>query len=225
VQARLRGLGLGGAALRVEVTPPLKRKLVRDARTRDARRRRDTSPGFTRPGVRLDEEGRRSLSPERLALALGRRAHEAGLRRVIDATAGAGGNAIGFARAGCEVVAVELEPSRGADARHNARIYEVADRIEVKVGSAQALLPELVDTADLVFVDPPWGAWDKVRTGVADVPVLADILAMLPPELPVWAKLPPSFDPGELSGWSFQAWFGHAPGDRERVKWVLAMRG
>jgi predicted RNA methylase len=224
VAARLRGLGLGGHPLRVEIVPGLKRKVVRDARTVDARRRRDTSPGFTQPGVRLDDEGRRSLSPERLALALGRRAHDAGLVRVVDATAGSGGNTIGFARAGCTVVAVELDASRASDARHNAAVYAVGDRVDVRVGRAEIVVPTLVDDADLVFVDPPWGDWDKVRTGLDDVPLLQAVLATIPPDVAVWAKLPPSFDPSQLPGFRFQAWFGHASGDRQRVKWVLAMR-
>ena len=69
--ARLRGLRLDERAVGCEVEPELRRPLVRRARTEDARRRRETSPGFERRGVRLDEEGRWSLTPERLALGLG----------------------------------------------------------------------------------------------------------------------------------------------------------
>ena len=74
LEARLRGLGFGGRALSFACTPGLPRALVRAARTDDARRRRDTTPGFARPGARLDAEGRWSLTPETLALAMGRRA-------------------------------------------------------------------------------------------------------------------------------------------------------
>ena len=67
VSARLRGLGLGGHALVVDVVPALKRPAVRDARTEDARRRRDTTPGFLRKGTHLDPEGKMSLTAEALA--------------------------------------------------------------------------------------------------------------------------------------------------------------
>lgn len=219
VDARLRGVGLGGAPLRVTVTPPLPRAAVRAARLADARRRRDASPGFTRPGTRLDEEGRWSLTPEALALALGRLA---GARPVIDATCGAGGNTIGFARAGATVHAVERDPDRLALARHNARVYGVADRITFHLGDAEALLPRL--PAALVFVDPPWGPeWSRARTAAADLPALGPILAAAGPR-PVWVKAPPSFDPATLPGFTPRAWFGVAEGDRRRVKFVLLRR-
>ncbi len=220
--ASLRGLGLGGRPLRLEVSPPLKRKVVRDGRSRDARRRRNTTPGFTRPQVRLDDEGRRSLTPEVLALAIGRRAARAGCLQVVDATCGSGGNSIGFARAGCTVTAVELDPQRAADARHNTEIYGVGDRVDVRVGRAEHALGGL--SGDLVFVDPPWGSWNKLCTGLTDVPLLSPILAAVGSGPAVWCKLPPSFDPAQLPEFTFEAWFGHGEGDRHRIKFVLASR-
>jgi len=222
VGARLRGLGMGGGALEVVVRPSLKRKHVRDARTREARNRRDTSPGFTRRGVRLDEEGRRSLTPERLALDLGRAAQRAGIRTVLDAFAGAGGNAIGFARAGVAVTATELDPDRAADARHNVDVYDVADRVQVRAADALQVMGS--QEADLLFLDPPWGGYDHVRTGVDDVPLLRAALAFAPRFPHVWCKLPPSFDPHELPGFRPRAVFGHQPGDRHRVKFVWLQR-
>lgn len=215
LDARLRGVGIGGGLLEVEITPPLPRAAVRAARTTDARRRREASPGFTRPGVRLDEEGKVSLTPEALALTLGERA---GGRSVVDAGCGAGGNSIGFARAGCRVVALERDPTRLADARHNARVYGVADRIVFHRGSAEALLPTL--SADLLFVDPPWGLhWDRARTGLADLPLLA--LALTAPGFPeVWAKVPPSFEVREVPGAQAEAVYGVGAGDGRRVKFV-----
>ena len=227
VAARLRGVGLDGRLVEVHVHPPLKRNVVRDARTRDARARRTTTPGFTRPGTRLDAEGRMSLTPEALALALGRRAvhgHAAG-RHVVDATAGCGGNAIGFARAGSQVTAIEPDPGRLAAAQHNARVYGVADRIRWIAGRAEASLLALTDL-DLLFVDPPWGAdWNRQRCTLADLPVLASILDHAQrhagPGLDVWAKVPPSFATETLPGAQATAWFGRAAGDAHRVKFVV----
>jgi len=218
--ARLRGVGLGGRPLGVEVTPKLKRGAVRAARTADARRRRDTTPGFTRPGARTDPEGKVSLTPEALALEIGQRWRG---QRVIDAGCGVGGNTIGFARAGCAVTAIEQDPHRLALARHNARIYGVEERIRFLNGDARRVVPTL--EADMLFVDPPWGVdWDRSHTAVADLPLLEDILEVFHGSGRfgyLVAKVPPSFDPDIIAGAVARAVFGEAPGDYRRVKFVL----
>jgi hypothetical protein len=218
VAARLRGLGLDGSSLTLDVRPRLQRTVVRAGRTRVARAMRETSPGFTRPGVRLDEEGRRSLTPERLALALGQRV--AG-KRVLDLCCGAGGNAIGFARAGCAVTAVELDGGRAAIARHNARRYDV----DVEVVQGDGLALAATHDADVLFVDPPWGGWDHQRTSLEDLPLLAAALAHRDRFETVLAKVPPSFDTHTVDGARAEAWFGHAPGDVHRIKFVLLTWG
>lgn len=215
VAARLRGVGLGGGLLQVEIVPRPDRSRVRAARTRDSRARREHTAGFERPGARLDEEGRISLTPEPLARALGQRA---GARRVIDATAGCGGNTIGFARAGASVLAIERDPERLLLARHNVRLYGVASRVRFVVGDAEAHVAD--EEAELWFVDPPWGAdWDRTRTTLADLPLLGTLLGLPRPEL--WAKVPPSFDPSTVPGAVPEAWFGASAGDRHRVKFVI----
>ena len=190
---------------------------VRRAYTDEARRDRERSPGFSRPEVRLDDEARVSLTPEALALRLGERAR--GLR-VIDACAGAGGNAIGFARAGCAVVAIEINPRRLAMARHNAGVYGVADRIEFVCGDACAIMPE--HEADLLFIDPPWGErYDKARVTLYDLPPSKQLLAHAPHVPKHWLKVPPSFDPSSLPGCHVEAVFGVGRGDGRRVKFLL----
>lgn len=219
VQARLRGIGLGGGAVAVAIDPGLARTDVRRARLEDARRRRDTTPGFLRRGVELDDEARISLTPEALAMDLAQRV---GPRRVVDACCGAGGNAIAFARAGAMVTAIELDRDRARMAEHNARIYGVP--IRVVVGDARTLLPTL--EADVVFVDPPWGAdWNRARTDLDDVPLLRELLPALDRFPTAIAKAPPSFDSSALPGFVPRAVFGEAPGDRQRVKLVLLERG
>ncbi|HEX7481736.1 MAG TPA: methyltransferase domain-containing protein [Polyangiales bacterium] len=222
VAARLRGLGFAGHALHCEVTPALDRSVVRRARTADARRRRHTSEGFTRAGVRLDAEARYSLTPEALAFTLGE--HAAG-RRVLDCGCGAGGNAIGFARAGCEVVAVERDAARLSLARHNAAVYGVSERIRFVHGDALAVAAD--EPADVLFVDPPWGkGYDHVRTTVADLPLLEQLLPLRQRFAELWAKVPPSFDPGTLPNAEARALFGVAQGDAARVKFVwLSLKG
>jgi trimethylguanosine synthase len=218
--AALRRLGLAGRVVQTRISPELERRHVRAARTRDARLRRETSVGFGRPGVQVDAEGRYSLTPEALAFDLGREV--AGLR-VVDTCCGVGGNAIGFARAGCSVVAIERDPGRLAMARHNAGIYGVADKIEFRAGDAVHMLSEL--DADLLFVDPPWGRdWDRERTQLADVPLLERLLAQREGRR-LWAKLPASFDVSQLPGARPRAVFGAAAGDARRIKFLLLSLG
>ena len=217
--ARLRNLGMGGTAIDVQVRPALKRGVVRAARTAEARRKRDTTPGFTRPGAQLDDEGRRFLTPERIAKDLARRAVGSGpAATVIDACAGCGGNTIGFARAGCQVVAIEPDARRLALARHNVRVYDVADRVTFLQADARDALPGML--ADLVFLDPPWGEPDRIVCH--DLPLLDELIAASAHVPRIWAKVPPSFVGRD--GFQMEAWFGKRPGDRQRVKFVLLRR-
>ena len=227
--ARLRGLGLDGAPLSVTSEPPLSRGLVREARLRDARLRRETTPGFLRPGARATGEGRFSLTPEALAVELGQLARAAGALHVLDACCGSGGNAIGFARAGCTVTAVELDGPRLSEARHNAALYGVQRGIEFVHADARQVVP--TRTADLLFIDPPWGEqYDKRASGRGDVPLLAELLPVQRAAYPqVWLKLPGSFrlasSAGLLERASASAWFGTAKGDAQRIKFVLLQQG
>lgn len=220
VAARLRNLGLDGALLGLELRPRLKRPAIRAGRTRDARARRDTTPGFTQPGAQWDDEGRYSLTPESLALVMGRAAKK---RDVTDLGCGVGGNTIGFARADCSVVAIERDPTRRRMALHNAALYGVQDRVTVAA--------ELADdaTGDLLFIDPPWGTeWDRERTEVDDFPLLVASLERVQRGqfVELWSKLPPSFDLSSVPNAKAQAVFGTRPGDHHRIKFVwLRLRG
>jgi hypothetical protein len=217
--ARLRGLGLDGRALLCSIDPPLRRPLVRRARTEDARRRRATTPGFERAGVRLDDEGRWSLTPEQLALRLARTAART---PIVDAGCGAGGNAIAFARAGSRVVAIEADAGRLALARHNAKIYQVDDRIHFIHGDALTVAREHAERDAILFIDPPWGRdWERERCGLAQLPLLAALLPIASEFAALWAKVPPSFATAELPEATPEAWFGEAEGDRRRIKFVL----
>ncbi len=215
--ARLRKVGIGGELLELEIQPALNRKELRRAATGEARRLRERSVGFSRSAARLDEEGRISLTPEALALELGERARGV---RVVDACTGAGGNAIGFARAGCQVVAIEIDRERLAMAQHNAKIYGVADRIQFVCGDACAIVPE--HEADLLFIDPPWGgSYDKSRVALGDLQAVEQILKRAGHIPKKWLKVPPSFDPSTLPMCRAEAIFGVGKGDDRRVKFLL----
>ncbi|KAL1534318.1 trimethylguanosine synthase-like [Salvia divinorum] len=104
-------------------------------------------------GIKLDEEGWFSVTPEEIAASQAHRFAGAGV--VIDAFAGVGGNAIQFAKVCHHVVAVEIDPKKVALASHNAKIYGVQDQIDFVVGDFFQLAPFL--KGDVVFLSPPWG--------------------------------------------------------------------
>jgi predicted RNA methylase len=216
VATRLRGLWLDGRKVLVDVTPPLPRAAVREARLVDAQRRRDTTPAFTRGGTQLDEEGRYSLTPEIIALEMAQRVSG---QHGVDLGAGAGGNAIGFARAGCTVTAIEQDAKRLALARHNARCYGVESQIRFVHADGVTLLPEL--NASLLFVDPPWGRdYSKQRVGLVDLPLLKAALSARARYGALWAKVPVSFVTDDTPQARPEAVFGRAPGDARRIKFL-----
>ena len=161
---------------------------------------------------------------ERLALRIGRLAQG---RPVVDAGCGAGGNAIGFARAGSQVVAIEADAERLALARHNARLYGVAKRITFVHGDACERLEPNAEA--ILFVDPPWGAdWARSGCQPEDMPLLMHLVERAPGFAALWAKLPPSCATAPLlagQAGDAQAVFGEAEGDRRRIKFVLVRRG
>lgn len=214
--ARLRGVSLAGKRIELAVAPRLPRTLVRRARLAEARRQRQRSVGLGRAGVIVDDDMRLGLTPEVLALSLGERAKRvAQSGMVIDLCCGAGGNAIGFARAGLRVIAIELDPLRLAAARHNAHVYGVADRIAFMQGDARDQLG--MHEGALLFADVPWAE----RDGSGHLPLLRDLVERRARKQPLWAKVPADFDPALVEGAEPVAWFGASPGDERRVKFVV----
>ncbi len=220
VAARLRNLGLNGHALNVECNPPLKRNAVRAARTQDARRRRNTTPGFEHPRARTHPDGRIGLTPERLAQHM---AEEASGKLVFDACCGIGGNSIGFARSGCTVYAVEQRPELIQIARENANAFGVRNRITFKVGDTLQHLPK---ETNICFVDPPWGLdWDRIKCELSSFPLAKSLwttFKQTPTWDAFWLKVPSSFVPASLDKpTTTTAIFGEAAGDRQRIKFLL----
>lgn len=81
---------------------------------------------------------------------------------LIDAFAGAGGNTIAFALTGKwkRIYAIEKNPAVLQCAKHNAKVYGVADKITWFEGDCFELLKkELKDLApySVIFASPPWG--------------------------------------------------------------------
>ncbi|KAF9921167.1 Trimethylguanosine synthase [Linnemannia zychae] len=115
-------------------------------------------------GIRMDEEGWYSVTPEKIAAHIAERCAS---DVIIDAFCGCGGNTIQFAMTCHRVIAIDIDPVRLDCARHNAKIYGVEDRIEFICGDYLTLLPRL--KADVVFLSPPWGGPGYLAQDVFDL--------------------------------------------------------
>lgn len=160
-------------------------------------------------GIAIDGPGLFGVKFEADALRLAARVPG---RTVLDAFAGWGGSAIAFARAGKQVTSTDIDAGRLAQARHNAQVYEVGERIEFLCADVRGVLA--ASRFDAVYLDPPWGglkALERERFGLADYvvdgrPLLEQALRAAPT---VVLTAPPHFDLRELS--AFQRPFEVAP--------------
>ncbi|MCZ7679896.1 MAG: trimethylguanosine synthase [Sandaracinaceae bacterium] len=217
--ANLDGLPVGGGRVAVRTEPPLRAgRRAPPREDRRARRRRL----FSRweEGVRADEEGLVSATPEALALRIARGARGV----VLDGTCGVGALAIAYARQPevTRVIAVDLDAERLAMAAHNARIYGVAGCIDFVRGDVLSQLGSA--RADLLVLDPPWGgrAYDRDRVALEELGL--DVRAALARfEGPIVLKLPRSFDVATLpgQGWQIEALVD----ERGILKMIVARRG
>ena len=150
-----------------------------------------------------DDEGKRLLTPEVLAMRTAAEMRERGITSVIDGCAGLGGNSIAFVRAGLRVLAVDVDPHRLELARRNAQALHCADRIEWHCGRIEELLAELPEIP--LFLDPPW---ERETSGLPG-------WLPLPLDRSVVIKAPAEFDPSSLpvDGWKTQFEFGE-------LKWI-----
>eukprot|EP00002_Diphylleia_rotans_P037587 TRINITY_DN8412_c0_g1_i1.p1 TRINITY_DN8412_c0_g1~~TRINITY_DN8412_c0_g1_i1.p1 ORF type:complete len:437 (+),score=103.30 TRINITY_DN8412_c0_g1_i1:59-1369(+) len=115
-------------------------------------------------GIRMDQEMWYSVTPEKIAQHIAERCRT---NVVIDAFCGAGGNSIQFAMTCQKVIAIDIDENKLRDARHNAQIYGVADKIEFRLGNFLELGPTL--EADLIFLSPPWGGPSYLQETIFDI--------------------------------------------------------
>lgn len=114
----------------------------------------------TEKKMELDEEGLFSLALQPVALEIARKIPG---HIIADAFSGAGGMAIGFARAGKKVIAIDSNKERLGMAERNAALFQVEGAIQFINGDALAVLPTI--NPDTVFLDPPWGGTDYNERG------------------------------------------------------------
>ncbi|KAL5780247.1 hypothetical protein ACOSQ2_010984 [Xanthoceras sorbifolium] len=115
-------------------------------------------------GIKMDEEGWFSVTPEPLAR---HHAVKCGGGIIVDCFTGVGGNAIQFAQRSKHVIAIDIDPKKINYAYHNATIYGVVDQIDFMKGDFFILARNL--KADTVFLSPPWGGPDYVKVKTYDI--------------------------------------------------------
>lgn len=69
-------------------------------------------------------------------------------------------------------MAIDIDPVRLDLARHNAAVYDAADRIEFVQGDFLQVAPRL--RADVVFLSPPWGGPDYLSAQVFDIKTMME---------------------------------------------------
>ncbi|KAI4123883.1 MAG: hypothetical protein LQ347_005964 [Umbilicaria vellea] len=116
-------------------------------------------------GILMTDDAWFGVTPEPVASKIAQHvadAAPAGKDIIIDAFAGAGGNAIAFANSGRwkRVYAIEKDRQVLICAKHNAKVYGAADKISWYEGDCFKIIEnELADMGEysVVFASPPWG--------------------------------------------------------------------
>lgn len=103
-------------------------------------------------GIQFDEVSLYSTTPEKIAQD---QAKTMNCKIVVDGFCGIGGNAIAFAQIGKKVYAIEKNKTRLEMARHNAKLYGIANKITFISGDFFVETPKI--KADGVYIDPEWG--------------------------------------------------------------------
>jgi hypothetical protein len=109
--------------------------------------RRKAGQKFTRADrMWFDRQGFEQATAEAVSLHKARRFS----RAVLDLCSGIGGDSIAFARQGCHVTAVDLNPAQGLRTKWNAEAYEVAGNVVTECADAG----QFANRTGLVHIDP-----------------------------------------------------------------------
>lgn len=133
-------------ALRDRFSPDLAAAALSQA---ELRRRAAVKFGAAAGSLLYTRNGLEQATRPEVAAHHAQRFLAAGATRVVDLGCGIGSDALAFADAGLEVVAVELDPDTADVARTN-----LGDRGQVVQGDAELLADRLLRPGDAVFCDP-----------------------------------------------------------------------
>jgi len=125
------------------------------------------------------------------------------VNKIIDATAGIGGNTISFAKHFPNVISIEIDNLRFDILKHNIGIYEL-NNVQFINGSCLDFLDKI--DGDVWFFDPPWGGPDYKYSRNLEIKIdnmsLTEIVNKLRNKYVVF-KLPFNFDMSLLSNFDY----------------------
>jgi SAM-dependent methyltransferase len=136
------------AKLRMEFPPDLVATALTQARLRT---RATTKFGDRANRMYFTTAGYEQATRTSVANLRAQRYKDAAVSRVADLCCGIGGDALAFAEAGIEVLAVDRDPVTCAVLKANARAFGLADLIEVRCEDVEAAN---LSSCDAVFLDP-----------------------------------------------------------------------
>ena len=203
-------------------SPDLVSAVVGQARLRTrARAKFDTFADrmlFTRAG--LEQATRLGVAARHAA-----RFRDAGIGRVADLGCGIGGDALGLAALGLEVLAVDADEVTAALAAYNLAPF--GDAVTVRHGRAEETD---LDGVDAVWLDPARrtaGHTETSRTGADDWSPSLEWAFTLAERMPVGMKLGPAFDRDRIPAGVEAQWISVDGSTIELVVWsgVLAREG
>ncbi len=141
VMTQLRSQGYEPALVTAVVTQVRLRQRARPRFGTDADRLLWTAPG-------LEQATRTAVAEHRAARFA---AHDAA--RIADLCSGVGGDLLALARAGIDVLGVDLDPATVAVARSNADTLGLGNRVEMRCEDVRAI-DVLAEGCDAAFIDP-----------------------------------------------------------------------
>lgn len=115
-------------------------------------------------GVYMNAELWYSVTPEAVAIFIAKflTACDPKMTTILDVFCGGGGNAVQLARYFDKVYGVDLNEEHLYCTEKNAELYDVRDKVELKMGSwpegiDEEYMNKLQREVDFVFASPPWG--------------------------------------------------------------------
>lgn len=139
-----------------------KAKTLKKKQNKQKKKRNKNKELFRRyfNGIKLDEESKILVTPEKVAEHIARRCtFHSDTAFLLDPFCGVGGNVIQFALARPDlfILAIDISAERIEMCRNNAKVYGVDHRIEFVQGDYMQLGTRCNFKPDVVFLSPPWG--------------------------------------------------------------------
>jgi SAM-dependent methyltransferase len=206
------------AALRAAFPPELASAALSQT---ELRRRAQTKFGPSAARMLFTRDGLEQATRPAVAGHHASRLVAAGAKRVVDLGCGIGADAMAFAAAGLDLVAVERDPATAAIARHNLTSAGTAvGSVEVVVGDAEELAASLLTPGTAVFCDPARRTANRRLWRVQDfTPSWPFVLGLLDGTRAAGVKLGPALPHSFIPAGVHAEWVSHRSDTIEVCLW------